>query len=532
MSFFLTLLWATVALRKEYWGSEAHLFGNEQNLQSRPDFITKVDYGGLHPWESPIEDHQSNKRKQKYRRESTLSVYDYKRDNPTQPIRIFFYTDFVSSILHFTDKENFDNLTDTYVLDGEEEENVQIQVLINEILPQSAEFWSKAIGVIPVQGNLRINAPAKEGDFQSPKAQTVYSNCPMVEEHSETGVPDTDIIIYLYATTKCANLSETESVVGRSSITGYTLGIPCELDQFDRPIGGILDFCLDSLETNRKGIVPDYIKKNALTSVARQIGNILGVHPALYRFFRHPKTGKPLTPRPFIEEQVQCVDGSTSTLQMPACNTLKVGQTAKGVKFYQVVTPTVSTIMQNHFGCSYVEGARLENQHYDNRGVNCYGSEWESRWFEGELMAPMHTSSTHQLSPLTLALLEDSGWYVANYSASKTLSFGHLAGCRFLHDDCIGRGDTVPDYMDGFICNRTLSLTEFELSTAPRSCDPYNTHKSFCDLVDFDDPFFGNINSKPSEKYSHFSNSVSVKCYMTSHIFTCICLTKYYCLLP
>jgi hypothetical protein len=484
-----------------------------RRLVSRPDHIAKVEYDRKHPWAAAWD--------QSHRRDATLFISDYKADKPTEPIRITFYTDYVEDRLHILDKANnsTNNGSSSFLLTAEQEqENTQIKILLEQVLPKASQFWSNAIGVIPVLGNLRINIPddkAAQDNIQTPEAKSLYSNCPLIDQHSKVGTPNTDLMIYMYARRDCSSLSEGEAVVGRNGARGggATFGFPCELDQFDRPIGGTMDFCLDTLELNRVGVVSDHIQQKALTSVKRQIGNILGVHPTLYKFFRHTTTGLPLTPRPFVEERVECVGGGgTDVLQMPACNTLLQGQTATGIHYYQVVTPTVKTVMKNHFDCSYVQGARLENQHPSSNGGEsqyCLGYEWESRWFEGELMSPMHTSSTHALSPLTLALLEDSGWYKANYTASQTLSFGHKAGCRFLHDECIAdNGKVVPDYMQGFFCNVELDSREFELSTASRMCDPYHTHKAFCDLVDFNDTFFGSFNAAPGRGYSHF-NGVS-----------------------
>ena len=41
-------------------------------------------------------------------------------------------------------------------------------------------------------------------------------------------------------------------------------------------------------------------------------------------------------------------------------------------------------------------------------------------------------SHTMLVSPLTLAALEDSGWYLANYSKASALTWGRGLGCSFL----------------------------------------------------------------------------------------------------
>lgn len=49
-------------------------------------------------------------------------------------------------------------------------------------------------------------------------------------------------------------------------------------------------------------------------------------------------------------------------------------------------------------------------------------------------------TGTHTQSPvfsrITLALMEDSGWYKANYSMASPLSWGQNLGCEFAMRSC------------------------------------------------------------------------------------------------
>jgi hypothetical protein len=71
-------------------------------------------------------------------------------------------------------------------------------------------------------------------------------------------------------------------------------------------------------------------------------------------------------------------------------------------------------------------------------------------------MSAFYSTATSIISPLTLALLEDSGWYKGNYSATEISPFGHAAGCPFVEEDCIVDGGDVPSYSKGFFCNELL----------------------------------------------------------------------------
>ena len=49
-------------------------------------------------------------------------------------------------------------------------------------------------------------------------------------------------------------------------------------------------------------------------------------------------------------------------------------------------------------------------------------------------------TGTHTQNPvysrLTLALMEDTGWYRANYSMAQHLRWGHKLGCDFAMKSC------------------------------------------------------------------------------------------------
>ena len=52
------------------------------------------------------------------------------------------------------------------------------------------------------------------------------------------------------------------------------------------------------------------------------------------------------------------------------------------------------------------------------------GSHWEMRVMLTEFMTGVPSGLRNVKSALTLALLQDSGWYVANFDAAETLQVG------------------------------------------------------------------------------------------------------------
>jgi len=126
-------------------------------------------------------------------------------------------------------------------------------------------------------------------------------------------------------------------------------------------------------------------------------------------------------------------------------------------------------------------GARLENQPTSS---SCFGSHWDERLQYSELMSAYLLNTENTLSPLTLAFLEDTSWYRANYQSKyvQTPSFGHLAGCDFVNKPCIVDGD-VPSYGVGNFCNTPLQQTSLgTIRPGAQSCDPTHKNKAHCDL--------------------------------------------------
>lgn len=97
----------------------------------------------------------------------------------------------------------------------------------------------------------------------------------------------------------------------------------------------------------------------------------------------------------------------------------------------------VVSVARDLFGCATLTGAELENQPTASGG--CFGAHWEKRLMANELMAAT-TSHVARYSALTLAALEDSGWYRANYSMADPVLWGRLEGCDFIDKKCVENG--------------------------------------------------------------------------------------------
>jgi len=299
----------------------------------------------------------------------------------------------------------------------------------------------------------------------------------------------------------------------------------CELDQNDRPLMGTMNICLDAIQLVEEPVDGDtsqeanmssssfaktastasYSSNNASSksniqytllreqidatvgTAIHEIGHVLGFNAELYKFYRNANTGEPLTPRPFVtSNQVTCVnDQVMDNVIVPSRQTLRKDYSSTGHLYYEFVTPTVTNVVRNHFNCPTLTGARLENQ--PTNPSDCFGSHYDERLFFTEGMSAVYNPSTSTLSPLTLALMEDTGWYKANFQNTNISPFGHGAGCPFVNDDCIINGGVVPDSSKGFFCSTILQidnkLNDQQLTGFP-TCDPSHTKMSLCDLID------------------------------------------------
>lgn len=87
---------------------------------------------------------------------------------------------------------------------------------------------------------------------------------------------------------------------------------------------------------------------------------------------------------------------------------------------------------KEHYDCLDLEGVELE--HYGGPGSSY--SHWSKRYLNEDYMVA-DTNGEYVISTITLALLEDSGWYKVNYNNAQVLLWGYKKGCGFLEDKCV-----------------------------------------------------------------------------------------------
>jgi hypothetical protein len=267
-------------------------------------------------------------------------------------------------------------------------------------------------------------------------------------------------------------------------------------DQFDRPTAGALNVCLDNivLKDDGSGTATESVVQDYFDVSTHEIGHVLGHSSNSYRFYWDPDTGEPRTPRPFEAQTVTCVNGVERTLILPAENTLKF-VTTNDQTYAAIVTDKVKAVVRNQFNCQSLEGAFLENQ--PTREDSCIGDHWDERLFYPEAMSPVISPTTNTFSSLTLALMEDSGWYKANYTVTKMSPWGLGVGCDFVNKPCLiaqSEEPLIPEYSRGFFCS----------SESSKGCSPEHTHKMACTVVDYQ---YYVPQTSPPEQFAYFLNS-------------------------
>uniref|UniRef100_A0A061RBA4 Leishmanolysin n=1 Tax=Tetraselmis sp. GSL018 TaxID=582737 RepID=A0A061RBA4_9CHLO len=97
-----------------------------------------------------------------------------------------------------------------------------------------------------------------------------------------------------------------------------------------------------------------------------------------------------------------------------------------------VITPAVVSRAREHFDAEDLDGVPLALSPSDPVGS---APHWHPKYCFGEIMTAS-VGSDNALSALSLALLEDSGWYSVNYSAAERWSWGRGQGAAFLRSGC------------------------------------------------------------------------------------------------
>ena len=386
------------------------------------------------------------------------TLVNYGDGDNYEPIRITFSTNnLLDNGSHH--KPPIDNEERSRLVTAEHLET--IETLTGDIFPAISEIWAGALSVLRSVDNtvFPLSNQDKCGEANIP------------QHHLKNGVSNTDTLIYISVNGPlCYSEERPQDIVSHATV--------CSFDQDMRPISANIDVCLDNIDASF-GEVSEVENLRLTSTLTIEVGKVLGLSPSLFQHFRSSETGQPFGS---TEKEVTCVDGTERTLLVP-----NVLQSSSDLEFdaddendspyFQVTTPTVKQIIRNHFDCQTLLGARLIQGESDS----CFGDSFDPRYHFDEDLTSIGGSAdmAYSLSPLTLALLQDSGWYQANFQKSTAPLFGRGAGCGFVEGDCIG--ESVPEYSQGFFCSDiTDESQDLEPFSQPSGCDYTYNHKADC----------------------------------------------------
>ncbi|XP_072402346.1 leishmanolysin-like peptidase [Diabrotica undecimpunctata] len=432
-----------------------------------------------------------------------------KKRSTERPIRILLYYD---QSVYRLDPKKFKLINDT-------------------ILPQAVSFWEKALSVRRAESVIRLTRKCNDsqvfinngsthcintckektecGQVEVPEGHldacrvcnSTGQNCGIAKgSHAGKGIVDSDFVLYV---------SAMESERCNKTLTVAYAAYCQQESTLDRPIAGHANLCPESISTKRQDI------EILLATVKHEILHALGFSISLYAFYRDAD-GNPLTPRsketgkPPLNEKLEIYQWSDKVIKTFVRNNwlVRSGYVKKEVQM--IVTPNVVREVRKFFNCSELEGAELEDQGEDGTAM----THWEKRVLENEAMTGIHTQNPI-ISRITLALMEDTGWYIANYSMADTMSWGRNLGCDFVMRSCkdwittkSARGFSIHPF-----CNK---VKRDPLQT---ECTDDRTSVALCNLVEHKEPLpviyqnFDSIQHVDSGKEGFYGGSISLADY-------------------
>lgn len=305
---------------------------------------------------------------------------------------------------------------------------------IIKVEPNCPYIWSDGTGTCAPNGEQFVYSEAWSGKCGNTSIDSQYvaavEYCPNIGTNQAPikGAckmsPDgagayTDYILYVTA--------EDTKTCGGASGTTLAYAARCRTDSNDRPIMGYTNFCPSKVN------IADAEYSNQYKTALHELAHALGFSSSSWANMRNDDGTKRTTFR--ANSMYQCARGNSKSIVAPSQSTVKA-VSRRGKTVHLMVTPRVRQVAKSYYNCTSCEGAELED---DIPGTQCLGSHWEERTMYDELMSP--TAQSHVegniVSPFTLALFEDTGWYRANYSQASRMSWGHKAGCGFLNNKCV-----------------------------------------------------------------------------------------------
>lgn len=249
------------------------------------------------------------------------------------------------------------------------------------------------------------------------------------------GIPDADLALYV---------NIVDCGLGISGTQAYATA--CNMDENDKPVSGVINFCNGRIDTR-----PEKLQEEVQTAL-HEIIHVLGFSFDRIPFYRFPD-GKPRTERGPNGRPLW--RGDYRDILRPDSINRKIAEehglvkieNRTGTETVFLSLPSVTSFVKQHFGCADAPGAALER----TGGDGTAGSHWEDSFFRFELMTGRIKKQRTVLSGLTLALLEDTGWYRTQPEQAEILHWGKGSGCTLFAERCLQQMEQFPAVLAGSI---------------------------------------------------------------------------------
>eukprot|EP01084_Bolivina_argentea_P253787 426442_1 len=279
------------------------------------------------------------------------------------------------------------------------------QKYLKQLIGAVADYYRQTVSVVPINDAFYFDRQCAKGSvtnwgtactsYLQPKCHGMHIPTDHLSEQYQynhdgivtilprgRGIINTDLVLYVSANDNTASCKS----------TALAHAGPCTFDQYGRPISGNINLCSKFFSNN------DW--KQDIGIILHEMTHITIMLKSLWDAFKDYK-------------------GNTIPMN-------KVYDNSKA----QLITSKVRYKAREHFNCHKIYGLPVQPSST---------SHWHERYLFSETMTATTFSRQEYFSQFTLALMDDSGWYVINYEYAEPYHFGRNAGCDFFDGDCINK---------------------------------------------------------------------------------------------
>ena len=151
-----------------------------------------------------------------------------------------------------------------------------------------------------------------------------------------------------------------------------------------------------------------------------------------------------------------------------------------GVMRTYINSAKVLEVARKYYNCPEIDGVELE----ESGGEGTAGSHWEARILLGDYMNGYAYTEEMVVSEFTLALLEDSGYYKANYYNGGLMRYGKNKGCEFVFGQCV---DKETQKINPLFYNEFFDTINYENANMDPSCSAGRQSRTYNAFWSYDE---------------------------------------------